>query len=99
MIEKRIAKMKERLSLTDSQTATIQTTLKNAGAKHKAIHDQPKSPAKFKAMQALRFDTEDKVHATLTCEQREEFRKMKREHKSKRMKRIHSKHKKHAAKN
>ena len=92
---KHLEKMKTRLGLNATQVATIKGVFDEAGTKRNALKEQPRTPEKFKAMRQLRWDTEDKVHATLTCEQRDELRKMKREHRSERKKRHHKYLRKH----
>jgi Spy/CpxP family protein refolding chaperone len=84
-MEAHLTEMTERLDLTAEQEANIRAIVEQTQAQAKEIKEMPRSKEKFAAFRDLRFATEDKIHANLTCEQRDELRLLKREHKAERM--------------
>jgi Spy/CpxP family protein refolding chaperone len=86
-MEEHLAEMTQRLNLNDAQEASIRAIMERAQAQHQELQDMPRGKEKFTAMKELRFATEDQIYANLSCEQREDLRLLKREHKVERMER------------
>lgn len=86
-MEERLAEMTQRLDLDDAQEASIRAIMEQAQAQREEIRDMPRGKEKFTAMRELHFATEDQIYANLSCEQRDELRLLKREHKVERMER------------
>ena len=84
-IEQQVTEMTERLDLSPAHEAQVRTTLEEARIKGEEIKEMPRSKEKFVAMRDLRFATEDQIYANLSCEQRDELRLLKREHRVERM--------------
>lgn len=84
-MEEHLAEMTQRLDLDDAQEASIRAIMERAQAQREEIRDMPRGKEKLTAMKELRFATEDQIHANLSCEQREDLRLLKREHKVERM--------------
>jgi Spy/CpxP family protein refolding chaperone len=84
-MEERLAEMTERLDLSPAQQEQIRTTIEQAQTKAEEIKEMPRGKEKFVAFRNLHFATEDQIYANLSCEQREELRLLKREHKVARM--------------
>jgi Spy/CpxP family protein refolding chaperone len=84
-IEAHLSEMVERLSLDEAQEAQVRAAMETAQAEAKEIKDMPRGPEKLAAFRDVRFATEDQIYATLTCEQREKLRLLKREHRAERM--------------
>ncbi|MEM8606251.1 MAG: hypothetical protein AAGF92_04060 [Myxococcota bacterium] len=74
------------LDLSAAQEAQMRTIMTDARAQMEAIEEMPRSQAKFEAFREVLFTTDDQIHANLSCEQREQLRLLKREHKAERMK-------------
>ena len=84
-MEEHLAELTERLDLSPAQEQQIRTIMEQAQAEAETIREMPRGKEKFVAMKELHFSAEDQVHANLSCEQREELRLLKREHKVERM--------------
>lgn len=85
-VEEHIAKMKERLNLSGSQEEDIRTLLTGAQDKMKALkEDGEKTPEKRMEFRQTFFELDDGIHEVLSCDQREEFRKLRRDERSERM--------------
>ncbi|NNE20275.1 MAG: hypothetical protein HKN10_17535 [Myxococcales bacterium] len=84
-MEEHLTEMTQRLSLNDAQESSIRAIMERTQAQGQEIRDMPRGKEKFTAMQELRFATEDQIYANLSCEQREDLRLLKREHKIERM--------------
>lgn len=84
-MQEKLTEMTEQLDLTDEQSAQLGTIFEDASTRAEAIKEQPRSREKMEAFRELHFETEDAVYATLTCEQREGLRKLKRERRAERM--------------
>ncbi len=84
-MEEHLAEMTQRLDLNDAQEASIRAIMERAQAQRQEVRDMPRGKEKFTAMKELRFATEDQIYANLSCEQREDLRLLKREHKVERM--------------
>ncbi len=84
-MEEHLTEMTERLSLSATQEAQVRAIMKQARTRAQEIKEMPRGPEKFSAFRDLRFATEDQIYANLSCDQREELRLLKREHKAERM--------------
>jgi len=91
-MEEHLAEMTQRLDLNDAQEASIRAIMERAQAQRQEIRDMPRGKEKFTAMKELRFATEDQIYANLSCEQREDLRLLKREHKVERMEQRFERH-------
>jgi hypothetical protein len=74
------------------QEANIRAIVEQAQTQRQELKDTPRSKEKFMAVRDLRFATEDQIYANLSCEQREELRLLKREHKVERMEQRFERH-------
>jgi Spy/CpxP family protein refolding chaperone len=88
-MEEHLTEMTQRLGLSAEQEAGIRAIVQKAQAQRQEIKEMPRGKEKFVAMRDLRFATEDQIYANLNCEQREELRLLKREHKVERMEERH----------
>ena len=93
--EEHLTEMTERLDLDPAQEASIRSIMERAQAQ---LNDMPRGKEKVTAMKELRFATEDQIYANLSCEQREELRLLKREHRVERMEQRFERHKSHHSK-
>lgn len=84
-MEAHLTEMTERLRLSGEQEANVRAAFEEMQSKSQQIKEMPRSKEKLVAFRDLRFATEDKIYANLTCEQRDELRLLKREHKAERM--------------
>ena len=84
-MEEHLAELTERLDLSPAQEQQIRAVMEKAQAEASTIKEMPRGKEKFVAMKELHFSAEDQVYANLSCEQREELRLLKREHKVERM--------------
>jgi Spy/CpxP family protein refolding chaperone len=84
-VEQHLAEMTQRLELNAEQEASIRAIMEQTATRGQEIKEMPRSKEKFIAMKDLRFATEDRIYANLTCAQREDLRLLKREHKVERM--------------
>jgi Spy/CpxP family protein refolding chaperone len=91
-MEEHLAEMTQRLDLNDAQEASIRAIMERAQAQRQEVRDMPRGEEKFTAMKELRFATEDQIYANLSCEQREDLRLLKREHKVERMEQRFERH-------
>ena len=91
-MEEHLTEMTQRLELDPAQEASIRAIVERAQTQREEIKDMPRSKEKFVAMKELRFATEDQIYANLSCEQREELRLLKREHKVARMEQRFERH-------
>jgi Spy/CpxP family protein refolding chaperone len=80
-----LEEMTERLDLSSEQQVEIQTIADGAKSRAAEIREMPRGKDKFLAFRDLHFATEDQIYENLTCEQREELRLLKREHRVERM--------------
>ncbi|MGB3049735.1 MAG: hypothetical protein WBB42_01965 [Polyangiales bacterium] len=91
-MEEHLTEMTQRLDLSTEQEANIRAIMEQAQTQRADIKDMPRGKEKFTAMKDLRFATEDQIYANLTCEQREDLRLLKREHKVERMEQRFERH-------
>jgi len=91
-MEEHLAEMTQRLNLNDAQEASIRAIMERAQAQHQELAAMPRGKEKFTAMKELRFATEDQIYANLSCEQREDLRLLKREHRVERMEQRFERH-------
>ncbi len=84
-MEEHLAEMTERLDLSPEQEQQVRTIMEQARTQAEEIKEMPRGKEKFSAFKDLHFATEDQIYANLSCEQREELRLLKREHKVERM--------------
>ena len=91
-MEEHLTEMTQRLDLNDAQEASIRAIMERTQAQRQEIRDMPRGKEKFTAMKELRFATEDQIYANLSCEQREDLRLLKREHKVERMEQRFERH-------
>jgi Spy/CpxP family protein refolding chaperone len=91
-MEEHLTEMTERLELNAEQEANIRAIVEQTQTQRQEIKDMPRGKEKFVAMRDLRFATEDQIYANLTCEQRDELRLLKREHKVERMEQRFERH-------
>ncbi len=84
-MEELLSEMVERLDLSPTQEQQVRTIAQNAKVKAEEIKEMPRGKEKMVAFRDLHFATEDQMYANLSCEQREELRLLKREHKVERM--------------
>ena len=84
-MEAHLVEMTERLGLTAEQEANVRAAVEDMRTRAQEIKEMPRGKEKFVAFRDLRFATEDKIYANLTCAQRDELRLLKREHKVERM--------------
>jgi Spy/CpxP family protein refolding chaperone len=84
-MEEHLTEMTERLDLSPARAQQVRTIMEEARAQAEEIKEMPRGKEKFVAFKDLRFATEDQIYANLSCEQREELRLLKREHKVERM--------------
>lgn len=84
-MEEHLVEMTERLELSPAQEQQVRTIMEQAQSQIGELKEMPRGKEKFVAMRDLRFATEDQIYANLSCEQREELRLLKREHKVERM--------------
>ena len=91
-MEEHLAEMSERLDLSPEQEEQVRTIMEQARTQAEEIKEMPRSIEKFTAMKDLHFATEDQIYANLSCEQREELRLLKREHRVERMQQRFERH-------
>ena len=91
-MEEHLPEMTERLDLSSAQEQQVRTIMEQARTQAEEIKEMPRGKEKFVAMKDLRFATEDQIYANLSCEQREELRLLKREHKVERMQQRFERH-------
>lgn len=84
-IDEHISEMTVRLELSPAQEQQVRTIMEEARTQAEEIKDMPRGKEKFIAMKELHFATEDQIYANLSCEQRDELRLLKREHRTERM--------------
>lgn len=84
-MDERLSEMVERLGLSSDQERQIRAIAEGAKAEAEEIKEMPRGKEKMVAFRDLHFATEDQIYANLSCEQREELRLLKREHKVERM--------------
>jgi Spy/CpxP family protein refolding chaperone len=80
-----LEEMIERLDVSPEQEQQIRTIAEGAKSEAAEIREMPRGKEKLVAFRDLHFATEDQIYANLSCEQREELRLLKREHKVERM--------------
>lgn len=80
-----LEEMVERLDLSAAQEREIRNIAEGAKTEAQEIRQMPNGKEKLLAFRDLHFATEDQIHANLTCEQREELRLIKQQHKAERM--------------
>ena len=80
-----LEEMIERLDVSPEQEQQIRTIADGAKSEAAEIREMPRGKEKLVAFRDLHFTTEDQIYANLSCEQREELRLLKREHKVERM--------------
>lgn len=84
-IDEHISEMTVRLELSPAQEQQVRTIMEEARTQAEEIKEMPRGKEKFIAMKELHFATEDQIYANLSCEQRDELRLLKREHRTERM--------------
>jgi len=80
-----LEQMIQRLDVSPEQEQQIRTIADGAKLEASEIREMPRGKEKLVAFRDLHFATEDQIYANLSCEQREELRLLKREHKIERM--------------
>lgn len=85
-MEHRLDEMKGPLNLTQRQETRIRNALRRGATEARRVLEQhpDRSPERREAMRQVRWQTDDRVHAILNCEQRERFRQLRREHRHER---------------
>ena len=91
-MEEHLAEMSERLELSPAQEQQVRTIMEQARTQAEEVEAMPRGKEKFVAFTDLRFATEDQIYANLSCEQRDELRLLKREHKVERMQQRFERH-------
>jgi Spy/CpxP family protein refolding chaperone len=91
-MEEHLSEMAERLDLSPAQEQQVRTIMEDAKSRAEEIKEMPRGKEKFVAFRDLRFATEDQIYANLSCEQRDELRLLKREHKVERMQQRFERH-------
>jgi Spy/CpxP family protein refolding chaperone len=86
-MEAHLAEMTERLDLSAAQQRAVRAIMEDAAARGAEIKEMPRGKEKLVALKDLRFATEDRIYANLSCEQRDGLRLLQREHKVERMER------------
>lgn len=86
-MEAHLAEMTERLDLSAAQQTAVRAIMEDAAARGAEIKEMPRGKEKLVALKDLRFATEDRIYANLSCEQRDGLRLLQREHKVERMER------------
>lgn len=84
-LERRLAAMTERLSLTPAQQVQVRAIMEQTRTQMQALGAAERGRGNRQARRRLRFTTEDQLHAVLSCEQREAYRLLRRERMSRRM--------------
>lgn len=84
-MQQHVNEMIEKLDLSPAQAEQVRRIMSEAQTRRAEIEELPRGPEKFEAMRDLHFATEDQIYANLSCEQREQLRLLKREHKADRM--------------
>ena len=87
-----LEEMIESLDLSPAQEQQIRAIAEGAKSQAEEIETMPRSKEKLLAFRDLHFATEDQIYANLSCEQREELRLLKREHKAARMQQHFERH-------
>lgn len=84
--ERRLERMKTPLNLNQRQETRIRTALRRGATEAGRVLEQhpDRSPERREALRRVRWETDDRVHAVLNCEQRERFRQLRREHRAER---------------
>jgi len=85
-MEQRLEQMKGPLNITDAQERRIRQALRRGATQARRVLEQhpDRSPERHEAMRRVRWDTEDRVHAVLNCAQRDQLRRVRREHRAER---------------
>ncbi len=85
-MEHRLDEMKGPLNLTQRQETRIRNALRRGATEARRVLEQhpDRSPERREALRRVRWQTDDRVHAVLNCEQRERFRQLRREHRHER---------------
>jgi hypothetical protein len=85
-MEQRLEDMKGPLGLSQQQQTRIRQALRQgANQARRVLREHPeRGPERREALRQVRWDTSDRVHAILTCEQREQLRRLRREQRSER---------------
>ncbi len=85
-MEQRLEAMKGPLSLSQQQENQIRQALRQgADEARQVLRQHPdQSPERREALKQVRWNTSDRVHAILSCEQREQLRRLRREQRSER---------------
>lgn len=91
-MEEHLTEMTERLDLSPAQEQQVRTIMEQARTQASELKEMPRGKEKFVAMKDLHFTTEDQIYANLSCEQRDELRLLKREHKVERMQQRFERH-------
>jgi len=86
-IEQRMQKLTQALRLTAQQQQQIRQVLTNSARRMQEMRarTQPATPESAAARIRLRWDTDDRIHAILTCDQREQLRRFRREQRMQRL--------------
>ncbi len=84
-MEQHLTEMTAKMNLTAAQETEIRAALAEATTEAERVREMPRGSEQFEAFRDLHFETEDRIYATLSCEQREQLRLLKREHKADRM--------------
>ena len=81
-MEQRLDQMKGPLNLNQRQEARIRAVLRRGASEAQRVLEQhpERGPERREALRQIRWQADDDVHAVLTCEQRERFRRLRREY-------------------
>jgi len=85
-MEQRLEQMKEHLQLNDAQERRIRQAMRQGVRQAREVlnrHAQP-GPERRAALRQIRWDTGDRIHEALTCEQREQLRRVRRQRRAER---------------
>lgn len=85
-MEQRLDQMKTRLALTPAQERRIRQAMREGARRAREVLDrQPRpSPERRAALRQIRWDVSDRIHEALNCDQREQLRRLRREHRAER---------------
>jgi Spy/CpxP family protein refolding chaperone len=85
-MEQRLEQMKTRLALTPAQERRIRRAMREgANRAREVLNRQPQpSPERRAALRQIRWDVSDRIHEALSCDQREQLRRLRREHRAQR---------------
>ena len=85
-MEQRLEQMLGPLNINQRQETRIRQALRRGATEAQRVLEQhpDRSSERHEAMRRVRWGVQDRVHAILSCEQREQLRRFRREHRSER---------------